>query len=101
MKLIQLKNSVKGFASIDFAEIDMNAVLKEGKVELLQGKNFKWNMTSGDKISDCPFYIGAMPIFDTNKLNVMLKSINAKTATFEVEGRSYTIVAANHFEARL
>ena len=51
MKLIQLKNSVKGFASIDFAEIDMNAVLKEGKVELLQGKNFKWNIEGEDTLA--------------------------------------------------
>jgi hypothetical protein len=97
MKLVQLKNIVNGFASIDFASIDMNAVLKEGNIELLQGKIFKWNMSTGDKISDCPFYIGVMPIFDTNKLSAIIKSLDVKTATFEVEGRNYTIISAPHF----
>jgi hypothetical protein len=94
MKIIQLKNLANGFASIDFADIDMNKVLKEGKVDIIQGKSFKWNKSTGDLISDSPFYIGAMPIFDTKKLGNALSALAVKSATFDVEGHSYTIIAA-------
>lgn len=65
MKIIQLKNSVNGFATIDFSAINMDDVLKKGNISLVAGKSFNWNKESGQAISDCPFYIGAMPIFAT------------------------------------
>ena len=101
MELIQLKNHADGFASIDFSAIDMDAVLNEGKIELISDKSFKWNKATGEKISDCPFYIGALPIFDTNKLGTVLNSIDVKFSTFEVEGRNYTLVAAPHFHGEI
>lgn len=94
MKIIQLKNSINGFATIDFSEIDMDDVLKRGNLALLKGKSFHWNREFGKAISDSPFYIGAMPIFATGKLGDALKGTQAKTATFEVEGESYTAVVA-------
>ena len=97
MKLIELKNITKGFASIDFGDIDMTAVLKEGKLDLVQGKTFRWNRDTGNAVSDCPFYIGAMPVFDTEKIQGILSSINVASAEFIVEGRSYTIIGAPHF----
>ena len=97
MKLIELKNIANGFASIDFGDIDMTSVLKEGKLDLVQGKTFKWNISTGKSISDSPFYIGAMPIFDTEKIGRILSYLNVASAEFEVEGRSYTIIDAPHF----
>ena len=101
MKIIQIKNAFDGFATIDFSAIDMDAVLKHGDLSLVAGKSFRWNKDSGNAISDCPFYIGAMPIFDTEKLGNILNNMNVKTATFDVEGRSYTIVAAPHFQGQI
>lgn len=101
MKLIQLKNIANGFASIDFGEIDMNAVLKEGRLELVQGNSFRWNKSTGDKISDCPFYIGAMPVFDTKKLGNVLLNLNVKSASFDVEGKNYTMIVTPHFEGEV
>lgn len=101
MKLIELKNIANGYASIDFGDIDMTVVLKEGKLDLIQGKIFKWNKNTGNAISDCPFYIGAMPIFDTEKLGGILSSLNVASAEFEVEGQSYTIIDAPHFNGNV
>lgn len=101
MKIIQLKNEVDGFATIDFSAIDMDAVLKNGDLSLVAGKSFIWNKDSGNTISDCPFYIGAMPIFASEKLGECLNNVNVKTATFDVEGKSYTIVAAPHFQGQI
>lgn len=101
MKLIELKNIANGFASIDFGHIDMISVLKEGKLDLVQGKSFKWNRSTGNAISDCPFYIGSMPIFDTEKLGAVLSSLNVTSAEFEVEGRKYTIIGAPHFSGEV
>ena len=75
----------------------MTSVLKEGKLDLVQGKTFKWNISTGKSISDSPFYIGAMPIFDTEKIGRILSYLNVASAEFEVEGRSYTIIDAPHF----
>lgn len=100
MKLIQLKNAIDGFATIDFSAIDMDAVLKKGELSLVAGKSFRWNKDSGNAISDCPFYIGAMPIFATEKLGNTLACTNVKTATFDVEGMSYTIVAAPQYQGQ-
>lgn len=97
MKLIELKSIANGFASIDFGDIDMTTVLKEGKLEFVEGKTFRWNRSTGNAISDSPFYIGAMPIFDTEKLSGILSSLNVASAEFDVEGRSYTIINAPHF----
>lgn len=101
MKLVELKNIANGFASIDFGDIDMTSVLKEGKLDLVRGKSFKWNRNLGNGISDCPFYIGAMPIFDSEKLGTVLSSLNVALAEFEVEGRSYTIIGAPHFNGNV
>ena len=101
MKLIELKNIANGFASIDFGDIDMTSVLKEGVLELVKGKSFKWNRSTGNAISDCPFYIGAMPIFATEKISGVLSSLNVASAEFDVEGRSYTIIAAPHFNGEV
>lgn len=101
MKIIQLKNSVDGFATIDFSSIDMDLVLKAGDLSLVAGKSFRWNKDSGQAISDCPFYIGAMPIFATEKLGTALNNSQVKTATFDVEGKSFTIVAAPHFQGQI
>ena len=94
MRIFQLKNKVEGFATINFGDIDMMSVLRTGDVSVLDGQNFVWNKTAGDSISDCPFFIGAMPIFASEKLGSVLKDIDCTTATFMVEGISYTVVAA-------
>lgn len=94
MKIIQLKNLVTGFATIDFSEVNMDAVLKDGDLSIVSGKSFHWNKESGGKISDCPFYIGAMPIFATEKLGDTLKDTNIKTALIDVDGISYTVISA-------
>ena len=101
MKIIQLKNLVNGFATIDFSAINMDAVLKNGELSLVAGKSFHWNTESGKSISDCPFYIGAMPIFSTDKLGDALNNTAVKTATFDVDGKSYTIVAAPHLSGQI
>ncbi len=101
MKIIQLKNSVNGFATIDFSAINMDDVLKKGNISLVAGKSFNWNKESGQAISDCPFYIGAMPIFATEKLGDALKNTAVRTATFDVDGKSYTIVAAPHLIGKI
>lgn len=98
MKLFQLKNIVTGFASINFEDVDMTAVLKEGKTELLDGRSFSWDKSNGDAITDCPFYIGTLPIFDTDKLSDALANTSVKTANISVEGRSYTVIAAPHYK---
>ncbi len=101
MKIIQLTNAVDGFATIDFSTIDMDFALKTGDLSLVAGKSFRWNKDSGQAISDCPFYIGAMPIFATEKLGTALNNTQAKTTTFDVEGKSFTIVAAPHFQGQI
>lgn len=95
MRIFQIKNYVDGFATINFGDIDMMNVLKTGNVSVLDGKHFLWNKTIGDSISDCPFFIGAMPIFTSQKLGETLAATSCNTATFEVEGIKYTIVAAS------
>lgn len=94
MRIFQIKNQVEGFATINFGDINMMSILKTGDVSILEGKHFSWNKTIGDTISDCPFFIGAMPIFSTEKLGNALLNTNVKTATFDVEGSKFTIVAA-------
>jgi hypothetical protein len=94
MRIFQIKNQVEGFATINFGDINMMSILKTGDVSILDGKHFSWNKTIGNAISDCPFFIGAMPIFSTEKLGDALLNTNAKTATFNVEGSMFTIVAA-------
>lgn len=94
MKVIQLRNAVNDFASIDFSEIDMNAVVKEGRIDLIKEKQLTWNRNTGDNISDCPFYIGSIPIFDSDKLGDTFSDLNVKSAEFYVDGKSYTIIIA-------
>lgn len=101
MKLFQLKNIVNGYASINFNDVDITAVLKEGKIELIQGRDFTWDKSNGDAITDCPFYIGALPIFDTVKLGDALANTGVKTAIITVEGKSYTVIAAPHFHGNI
>lgn len=94
MKLFKVKNIVRDFASINFSDIDMTCVLKEGKIDLLEGHRFSWDKSNGTNISDCPFYIGTLPIFDSKKLGNILANSNVKIATFEVEGIQYNAIAA-------
>lgn len=101
MKIIQLKNIVDGFATIDFSGVNMTEIMKSGDVSLLQGKDFKWNRTTGDIISDSPFYIGAMPIFATEKLQDVFSDCKVCSSTFKVEGKSYTIIAASQMDGNV
>ena len=73
MRIFQLRNKVDGYATINFGDIDMMNVLRTGNVSVLNGQNFVWNKTIDSGISDCPFFIGAMPIFAIpNELNIPL-----------------------------
>lgn len=94
MRIFQLKNKVDGFATINFGDTDMMSVLRTGNVSVLEGQNFVWNKSVDNCISDCPFFIGTMPIFASEKLGDVLKNIDCTTATFMVEGIPYTVVAA-------
>ena len=55
--------------------------------------NLYWKIDEDDNVKgDCPFYIGAFPIFEAAKI----KSIafeNAETAAFKVEGEDFVAVA--------
>lgn len=93
MKIIQLKNYTEGFATINFDRVDMTSVMKQGDISVLDGKEFTWRRDVGSNIGDCPFFVGAMPIFATEKLGSIIDS-TVRTATFTVEGKSYTIIAA-------
>lgn len=93
MKIIQLKNYTEGFATIDFDKIDMTSVMKQGNISVLSGKEFTWKRDIGSNIGDCPFFIGSMPIFATEKLGTIIDPA-IETAIFTVEGKSYTIIAA-------
>jgi hypothetical protein len=95
MRIFQLKNKVDGYATINFGDIDMMNVLRTGNVSVLNGQNFVWNKTIDSGISDCPFFIGAMPIFASDKIRDIFDHLDCKTATFMVEGISYTIIAAS------
>lgn len=94
MKVFQIKNKVEGFATIDFGNLDMMAIMKSGDVSSLDGKSFNWDKKLSSAISDCPFFIGAMPIFLTKKLGGVFTGNNVSTATFDVEGDKYTIISA-------
>lgn len=101
MKIIQLENYTEGYATIDFEGIDMISILKMGNISILDGKKFKWNREVGSNIGDCPFYIGAMPIFATEKLGTILGAYNVNTATFSVEDKEYTIISPPHLEGKV
>lgn len=94
MKIIQIKNQVEGYAIINFGNINMMEIVKNGNVSILNGKSFTWDKSLNSAISDCPFYIGATPIFLTEKLGHVFDSSNVNMATFDVEGENYTIVLA-------
>lgn len=94
MKIIQIKNQVEGYAIINFGNINMMDIVKNGNVSILNGKSFTWDKSLNSAISDCPFYIGATPIFLTEKLGHVLDGSNVNMATFDVEGENYTIVLA-------
>lgn len=94
MKIIQIKNQPEGYATINFGNINVMEIIKNGNVKILDGKSFTWDRSLNSAISDCPFYIGAIPIFLTKKLGNALNNPIVKTANFNVEGQNYTIVAA-------
>lgn len=98
MKIYQLLNKADGFASIDFGNIEISEIFKSGNIQELSGKNFKWRTDKDNfKLSDCPFYIGAFPIFKTDGIKNILTELKVKYANFFVEGVSYTAISAPLF----
>ena len=94
MKVVQIKNQVEGYATINFGNINLMEMIKNENVSVLNGKSFTWDKSLNSTISDCPFYIGAIPIFLTEKLGSVLNDSILNMATFDVEGKNYTIVVA-------
>jgi len=89
MKIYKLKNKVEGFKSIDFGDLDVNSIAKGvSNIDLLSGKNFTWKDCDDtfDK-SDCPFFIGAFPIFELSKIDKI--GILVEFVCFKVDNFDY------------
>lgn len=98
MKIYKLFNKVDGFAAIDFGDTAISEIFKTGNIQELQGKNYKWRKDDDNfEISDCPFYIGAFPIFKTDLIKKILEDLKVKYANFLVDGDSYTAISAPLF----
>lgn len=96
-----LKNIANDYAIIDFNNYNLIDILQGKKdISTLNNKTFKWDMKSGSKISDCPFYIGAFPVFDSTKLKVNFEK-DVKTAEITVDGRKYKIILANQIKGNV
>lgn len=98
MKIYQLLNRADGFATIDFGALNISEIFKLGNIKELEGKTFKWRKDKDNfEISDCPFYIGAFPIFKSDRIESILTDLNVEYAKFLVEGVSYTALSAPLF----
>ena len=94
MKIYKLFNLANGYATIDFTNIDMNAIANGNQnVTVLSEQKLKWHFLEDDVVGDCPFYIGAFPIFESSKIENVSFDASQK-ATFYVEGGKYTAIAA-------
>ena len=95
MKVYKMYNEVNGYASIDFANVNMSDVAKGiANVCSISGISLSWKMDEDNNIKgDSPFYLGAFPIFEATKLKG-IDFENAETATLMVEGEDFVAVAA-------
>lgn len=102
MKVFKLFNEVNGYASIDFSDVNMGDIVKGiVSVKAISEKSLLWNPTDNESIKgDCPFYIGAFPVFDATKTKGF-DFTNAETATFKVEGKEFVAVAAPMLSGQL
>ncbi len=95
MKIYKLYNQVDGFASIDFANEEIDDVLNGiSDVSVLNGGSYKWSVSEDDdEKGDSPFYLGSFPIFEENKVRGIVFP-NSKTAVFKVDDKSFIAVEA-------
>lgn len=93
MTIFQVTNSPNGYANIKFDGIDMASILNNGDLSQLQGGTFEWNSQQGNgnlAIPDCPFFIGTLPIFRTDKIIEIVNPLDVNSATFKVNDTDYT-----------
>lgn len=101
MAIYKLTNKPNGFASINFGDLDMSKILATGDIKQLNGREFHWTKDADNsKISDCPFFIGALPIFKASKVASVIDKLNVNKALFSVDGESYTAIAAPLFKGK-
>lgn len=95
MRIYKLYNKVNGYTSIDFSNVNMSDIAKGiVNVSTITGINLCWKINEGDNVKgDCPFYIGAFPIFEAAKIKGITFE-NAETAVFKVEGKDFVAIAA-------
>ena len=95
MKVYKMYNEVNGYASIDFSDVNMSDIVKGTvSVRAISDKNLVWDPSDNESIKgDCPFYIGAFPVFEATKIKDF-DFENAETASFKVEGKEFIAVAA-------
>ena len=93
MTIFQVTNSPNGYVDIKFNGIVMPSVLNNGDLSQLQGRSFEWNFQQGNGnliIPDCPFFIGTLPIFRTDKISEIVNLPDVYSATFKVNDTDYT-----------
>ena len=102
MKIFKLYNEVNGYASIDFTNANMSDIAKGiVNVSAISGINLNWKIDEEDTVKgDCPFYIGAFPVFDATKTKGF-DFKNAETATFKVEDKEFVAVSAPMLSGQL
>ena len=91
MKIFQVTNSPNGYADIQFDGIDTVSIIKNGNLSQLQDRCFEWSIQDDDSsIPDCPFFIGVVPIFRTDKISKINNLPDVNYASFKVDGTDYT-----------
>lgn len=98
-KIYQLKSVTDNYKSIDYRNLDVYSLLDNTKdITKLNGTRLNWwEERGGQFISDCPFIIGSLPVFDYIKLGSSLSGFNSsfRKAIFDVDNKKYTAIQAN------
>ena len=98
-KIYQLKSVTDNYKSIDYRNLDVYGLLDNTKdITKLNGTRLNWwEERGGQFISDCPFIIGSLPVFDYIKLGSSLSGFNSsfKKAIFDVDNKKYVAIQAN------
>lgn len=101
MKIYRLYSKTEGYKTIDYGKTPLMNIIGEedwGNLSEIKEFPYQWkNDNEADSVSDCPFLIGAIPVFSLQTMNLIKEQLTSDTAEIipiSIENETFCILRA-------
>ena len=95
MKVYKLNHKANGYATVDM-DFDVISIMQQeswSDLKKYKDNEFPWIKEDDDNLGECPFYIGALPIFSNRIISELIAvEPSIKHIPIFIEGKSFGIV---------